>query len=78
MLALETEIPYNDARYYPVYAKCAELGVPVGLNVGIPGTLWSLAKYQDPLAVDEVCAFFPELTVSRPDSTAVVPCLIFA
>ena len=62
MLALETEIPYNDARYYPVYAKCAELGVPVGLNVGIPGPMVP-AKYQDPLAVDEVCAFFPELTV---------------
>lgn len=62
MLALETEIPYNDARYYPVYAKCAELGVPVGLNVGIPGPQVP-GKYQHPLTVDEVCSFFPELTV---------------
>ena len=62
MLALETEIPYNDARYYPVYAKCAELGVPVGLNVGVPGPQVP-AKHQHPLTVDEVCCFFPELTV---------------
>ena len=62
MLALETEIPYNDARYYPVYTKCAELGVPVGLNVGIPGPRVP-GKYQHPLTVDEVCSFFPELSV---------------
>ena len=58
MLALETEIPYNDARYFPVFAKCAELGVPVGLNVGVPGPTVP-AKYQHPLTVDEVCCFFP-------------------
>ena len=62
MLALETEIPYNDARYYPVYAKCAELGVPVGLNVGVPGPTVP-ARHQHPLTVDDVCSFFPELTV---------------
>lgn len=62
MLALETELPYNDARYYPVYTKCIELGVPVGLNVGVPGPQVP-AKHQHPLTVDEVCSFFPELTV---------------
>ena len=62
LLALETGIPYNDARCYPVYAKCAELGVPVGLNVGVPGPAVP-SKDQHPLTVDEVCCFFPELTV---------------
>jgi predicted TIM-barrel fold metal-dependent hydrolase len=62
MLALENGMPYNDARYYPVYAKCIELGVPVGLNVGVPGPT-TPAKHQHPLTVDEVCSFFPELTV---------------
>lgn len=62
MMALQTQLPYNDAQYYPVYAKCVELGVPVGLNVGFPGPLVP-SKYQDPMPIDDVCAFFPELVV---------------
>lgn len=62
MLGLETQLPYNDAQYYPLYAKCAELGVPIGLNVGIPGPLVP-GRHQHPLAIDDVCAFFPELTI---------------
>lgn len=62
MLGLQTRLHYNDAAYYPVYAKCIELGVPVGLNVGFPGPQVP-SKYQDPLAVDDVAAFFPELTI---------------
>src|ERR1700691_2285819 len=37
MMGLQTGLFYNDPAYYPVYAKCVELGVPVGLNVGFPG-----------------------------------------
>jgi predicted TIM-barrel fold metal-dependent hydrolase len=62
MLGYETQLPYNHAAYFPVYAICAELGVPVGLNVGLPGPLVAGAA-QHPLAVDEVCAFFPELKI---------------
>jgi predicted TIM-barrel fold metal-dependent hydrolase len=62
MLGYETQLPYDHAAYFPVYAVCAELGVPVGLNVGIPGPLVAGAA-QDPFPVDSVCAFFPELKV---------------
>jgi predicted TIM-barrel fold metal-dependent hydrolase len=62
MLALYVQLPYNDAVYYPVYAKCAELGIPVGLNVGMPGPKVP-GKHQHPISLDDVCAFFPELTV---------------
>jgi predicted TIM-barrel fold metal-dependent hydrolase len=62
MLGLQTGLYYNDPAYYPVYAKCVELGVPVGLNVGFPGPQVP-SKYQDPMAVDDVAAFFPELTI---------------
>lgn len=62
MLGLFTQIPYNHAEYYPIYAKCSELGIPVGLNVGIPGPKVP-GRYQDPMAIDDVCAFFPELTI---------------
>ena len=30
------QYPLNDKLYYPVYATCAELGLPVSINVGIP------------------------------------------
>jgi hypothetical protein len=62
MLGLQTQLYYNDPAYYPVYARCAELGIPVGLNVGFPGPQVP-SKYQDPMPIDDVCAFFPELTV---------------
>jgi hypothetical protein len=62
ILGLQTQIYYNDAMCYPVYAKCVELDVPVGLNVGFPGPLVP-SKYQDPLPIDDVCSFFPDLTV---------------
>jgi predicted TIM-barrel fold metal-dependent hydrolase len=62
MLGYETQIPYNHPRYYPVYTKCAELDIPVGLNVGIPGPFVP-GRYQDPLPIDDVCAYFPELKI---------------
>lgn len=52
----------NSKEYFPIYAKCVELGRPVFLNVGFPGPrvpAWT----QDPMYLDEVCWFFPELTV---------------
>jgi predicted TIM-barrel fold metal-dependent hydrolase len=62
MLGFKTQLPYDHAIYYPVYAKCAELGIPVGLNVGIPGPAVPGAC-QDPINIEPVLAFFPELEV---------------
>jgi|tagenome__1003787_1003787.scaffolds.fasta_scaffold20945218_1 predicted TIM-barrel fold metal-dependent hydrolase len=62
VMALETQLPYDHAAYFPVYAKCAELGVPISVNVGIPGPRVP-GRSQDPIALDEVCYFFPELKV---------------
>jgi predicted TIM-barrel fold metal-dependent hydrolase len=55
-------LPPDDKAYFPVYAKCIELDLPVSVNTGIPGPPMP-AKVQDPLLLDEVCLFFPELTV---------------
>jgi len=52
----------NDKAYFPVYAKCIELGVPVSVNTGIPGPPMP-AEPQRPLYLDEVCLFFPELVL---------------
>jgi predicted TIM-barrel fold metal-dependent hydrolase len=55
-------IPPNSKEYYPIYAKCVELGRAVFINVGFPGPRVP-AWVQDPIHLDEVCWFFPELTV---------------
>jgi len=54
--------PPNDKVYYPVYAKCIELGVAVSVNTGIPGPPMP-AEPQRPLYLDEVCLFFPDLVL---------------
>ena len=55
-------LPLDDRSYYPVYAKCVEMDLPISVNTGIPGPP-APAKVQDPLLLDEVCLFFPELKV---------------
>jgi predicted TIM-barrel fold metal-dependent hydrolase len=60
--ALHPTIPPNSKEYYPVYAKCVELDIPVWINVGIPGPRVP-GSTQDPIYLDEVCWFFPELKI---------------
>ena len=54
--------PPNDKVCYPIYTKCIELGVPVSVTTGIPGPPMP-AEPQRPLYLDEVCLFFPDLTL---------------
>jgi predicted TIM-barrel fold metal-dependent hydrolase len=53
-------LPPDDRVYYPIYAKCIELDLPISVNTGIPGPP-APGKCQDPMYLDEVCLFFPEL-----------------
>ncbi len=53
-------IPLNDRLYYPLYAKCVELGIPVSMQVGhsaehMPNELGR------PIHLDIVALDFPEL-----------------
>jgi uncharacterized protein len=52
--------PPSDAVYYPLYAKCCELDLPVCINTGIPGPPLP-ADVQNPIHLDRVCIRFPEL-----------------
>jgi len=54
------QVPINDKRFYPVYAKCVELGLPICVCVGVPGPRIPMLCQHVEL-VDEVCWFFPEL-----------------
>ena len=55
-------LPPDDRVYYPVYAKCCELKLPISVNTGIPGPP-APGMCQHPMHLDEVCLFFPELTL---------------
>jgi hypothetical protein len=55
-------VPYADAKWYPIYAKCIELGIAFVPLVGIPGPRVPY-KPQEVGQLDEICYFFPELTV---------------
>ena len=56
------QVPISDAKWYPIYATCAELGLPVFICAGIPGPrLPSMCQHVEML--DIVCYDFPELTL---------------
>ncbi|MGE4651824.1 MAG: amidohydrolase family protein, partial [Myxococcota bacterium] len=54
------QVPINDKRWYPIYAKCVELDLPLCCTVGVPGPRIPMAPQKVEL-IDEVCWFFPEL-----------------
>jgi hypothetical protein len=54
------QVPINDKKMYPIYAKCVELGIPVFCCAGIPGPrLKALCQHVE--LIDEVMFDFPEL-----------------
>jgi predicted TIM-barrel fold metal-dependent hydrolase len=52
-----------DRRCYPVYARCAQLGVPVGLHTGINFSSHGPLEYERPFLIDRIATDFPELTI---------------
>jgi predicted TIM-barrel fold metal-dependent hydrolase len=56
--------PANDKRYYPIYAVCCDLGVPVMLTAGpAPRVPETVIEHAAPRTVDEVARDFPDLTI---------------
>jgi len=54
------QVPIDDKKWFPVYAKCVELDLPICCCVGVPGPRLPMAPQKVEL-IDEVCWFFPEL-----------------
>jgi uncharacterized protein len=52
-----------DRRCYPIYARCAQLGVPVGLHTGINFSSHGALEYERPVLVDRIACDFPKLTL---------------
>jgi uncharacterized protein len=59
---LVDQYPLNDKLYYPVYETSAELGLPVSVNVGIPGPRVRSAC-QHPRLLEDVLIDFKGMTV---------------
>ena len=58
------QIYVNDAKYYPIYAKCCELDIPVVITTG-PATLVpnAVIDHVAPRYIDFVARDFPELKI---------------
>jgi len=52
----------NDRRCYPLYTKCLELGIPVGMQVGHSAEPLTSAPGH-PMYVDDVAIEFPDLKI---------------
>ena len=63
VLPLFYDVPPSDAVYYPLYAKCVELDLPLSINTGIPGPPRP-GECQHPMHLDRVCYRFPDLRLS--------------
>lgn len=55
-------LPPNDRAYYPLYAACVELDIPVLILTGHTAVL-APNETGRPLHLDDVALFFPELTI---------------
>ena len=56
-------LPASDRRYYPFYAKCAELDVPVSIHSSANWTTVAVNDLGHPRHIDAVAAEFPELKI---------------
>ena len=54
------QVPINDKKFFPIYAACIDLDIPIFVCAGVPGPRVPMAC-QDVSLIDEVCWFFPEL-----------------
>ena len=53
----------NDRRFYPLYAKCMELGIPVGFQVGQSAEVLP-SDCGRPMLADDVAIEFPDLRIN--------------
>ncbi|MGH3393566.1 MAG: amidohydrolase family protein, partial [Streptosporangiaceae bacterium] len=56
-------VPASDRRYYPLYAKCVELGIPVRIYTAMTYANDRPYELGHPRHLDQVAMDFPELTI---------------
>lgn len=57
------EVPPTDRRFYPLYAECVELGVPMCTQVGHTGPLMPSDVGRPIPYIDQIAIDFPELVI---------------
>lgn len=62
VMPLANQVAITDPRHYPAYSVCEELGIPVGINVGVPGPRVR-SRVQHPDLLEDVLIDFPDLVV---------------
>lgn len=62
--------PVNDRRFYPLFETISALKAPVmidvgttGMGAGMPGGMGAKIRHAHPLALDDLAADFPDLTI---------------
>ena len=55
--------PATDRAYFPFYAKCVELGIPLSIHTSANWTRTRPSDLGHPRHVDEVACHFPDLTI---------------
>jgi predicted TIM-barrel fold metal-dependent hydrolase len=56
-------VPINDRTYWPIYAKCCELGVPITLQVGKQSPRSRAKLCARPCWIEDAAFDFPDLTL---------------
>jgi predicted TIM-barrel fold metal-dependent hydrolase len=56
-------LPPNDRRFYPLYAKCVELDIAVGFQVGHSAEVLP-SEHGRPMLADDVAIEFPDLRIN--------------
>jgi predicted TIM-barrel fold metal-dependent hydrolase len=56
-------LPADDRRYYPLYAKCVELGIPVSIHSSANWTTVAVSDLGHPRHIDVIAADFPDLDI---------------
>jgi predicted TIM-barrel fold metal-dependent hydrolase len=56
-------LPADDRRYYPIYAKCVELGVPVSIHSSANWTTMRDNDLGHPRHIEVIASDFPELKI---------------
>ena len=62
VMPLANQVPITDPRHYPAFSVCEELGIPMGINVGVPGPRVR-SRVQHPELLEDVLIDFPDLVV---------------
>jgi uncharacterized protein len=55
--------PATDRAYFPFYAKCVELGIPLSIHTSANWTRTRPSDLGHPRHIDEVACHFPDLTI---------------